>query len=88
MLPTCTTHGPINGYELRDSWSFTEAGRVEGMRSYVLSCGCEHVGADLTTREILSAEETPDGSRVIELSIIDFMEQPVITWREIRPALI
>ncbi|MEH1057744.1 hypothetical protein V6U89_21375 [Micromonospora sp. CPCC 206171] len=85
--PECVTHGPINGYEIREAWSFTNQGQVEGLRRFVLSCGCEHIGADIRAVDVVTEDQADAAGNdvyVIELQIIDFMEQPVVTWQETR----
>ncbi|MGW5578707.1 hypothetical protein [Micromonospora chokoriensis] len=70
--PACITHGPIESFEARRTYTFTEAGAAKGLQGIVMSCGCEHYG--ITQQN----EDISDQAHIVTL--LNFMGQPIISY--------
>ncbi|MEH0973970.1 hypothetical protein V6U77_22850 [Micromonospora sp. CPCC 205546] len=70
--PACNTHGPIDSFEARRTYTFTQDDAVKGLQGIVLSCGCEHYG--ITQRN----EEINDNSH--RVTLLDFTGAPILSY--------
>lgn len=73
-LPECVTHGPIEEFEVRRTFTATEDGPLPTFTGIVMSCGCEHFG---TMQENEDISDEPETFRV---TILSFTGQPVLTY--------
>lgn len=83
----CLVHDvEVSGWEVRTSYVFEQGRSVRSQEEFHFPCSCVLTGAEISTEEIVSAEDSPDGQRLIQLEIRDVTGAVALEWFESRTA--
>jgi len=83
----CLVHDvQVTGWEVRTSYVFEQGRSVRSLEEFHFPCSCVLTGAEISTEEIVSAEESKDGQRLIQLQIRDMAGAVALEWFETRTA--
>ena len=81
----CHVHNlDVAGYKVVTEYAEIQGRMVRTVETYSFPCGCEFLGADIRTETVVDSDVSPDGVRIIELTINDLSGETVMSWMESR----
>lgn len=81
----CREHDQdVTGYKITNEYAEIDGKLVRSYEEIGFPCGCSFPFAQITSETVVDQDVTPDGTRIIELTILDVTGNPVMSWMETR----